>query len=140
MGYFSQFICIFILKLKMVSKIKMLRLEKQITQEEIALKLHMAQNTYSKYEAEPSKFTDEQLYILSEIFNKPIEELLSGIVGVNINNVSGVAYNSGELIYNSKELIDKLLLTYQNEIELLKNLLNEKQEIILKLLENKSNV
>jgi transcriptional regulator with XRE-family HTH domain len=127
----------------MSSKIKIYRKAQNLNQVEVANQLNMAQNTYSRYEANPSQFTDEQLDILSNLFDKPVEELLEQDSKVNINhgtwnnveNFGGENHNANT--YNTKELIDKLLERSDAEVARLQKMLAEAHDMLKQLMDKK---
>ncbi len=118
----------------MSSNVKIYRKAQNLSQEEVAGQLNMAQNTYSRYEANPSQFTDEQLDILSRLFDKPVEELLDSDSQVNINHGTWLGYNEGGYHYNTKELIDKLLERSDAEVARLQQMLTEAHDMLKQLI------
>ena len=60
--------------------LKELRLEKEISQKEIFIKLKLKQNTYSQYETGKRTPSIEQLPKLAEVLNCSIEELVYAII------------------------------------------------------------
>ena len=58
-------------------KVRRIREEKQWTQEFIANKLEISQNTYSKIESGSIKLTIDRISELSKILDVPIEDMLS---------------------------------------------------------------
>ena len=58
-------------------KVRRIREEKQWTQEFIANKLEISQNTYSKIESGSIKLTIDRISELSKILDMPIEDMLS---------------------------------------------------------------
>ncbi len=62
---------------KLYEKIKKLRLDNHMTQKELAKKLGISIPTLQKYEYGDYKIKNEIIVKMSEIFNVPIEELLS---------------------------------------------------------------
>ncbi|MEI6310919.1 MAG: helix-turn-helix transcriptional regulator [Bacteroidota bacterium] len=58
-------------------KVRRIREEKQWTQEFIANKLEISQNTYSKIESGSIKLTIDRISELSKILEVPIEDMLS---------------------------------------------------------------
>ncbi len=61
----------------MNSKIKLYRTKTGLSQQEIAEKLFISQNTYSKYEKNPSQFSIEQLQQLASLFKVEVEDLIN---------------------------------------------------------------
>jgi len=59
-------------------RIKRYREGKNFTQEYIAGKLNISQNTYSKIESGGIKLTTDRLKNIAEILQVPVEELLNG--------------------------------------------------------------
>ena len=58
-------------------KVRRIREEKQLTQDFIAHKLEISQNTYSKIESGSIKLTIDRISELSKILDVPIEDMLS---------------------------------------------------------------
>ena len=58
------------------SYLKILREKNNLTQAEIAEKLHIQRQAYSHYETGRNKPSVEQIYIISKIYNEDIEKLL----------------------------------------------------------------
>ncbi len=68
-------------------RIKKLREGKNYTQEYIAGKLSISQNTYSKLESGTIKLTTDRLNKIADILQVPVEELLTGETQTfNFNN------------------------------------------------------
>ncbi|MFI3887617.1 helix-turn-helix transcriptional regulator [Streptococcus parauberis] len=52
-----------------------IRKEKKINQEEIAKVIHISKNQYSKKERDEAQFTQDEMFELSNFFEKPISEI-----------------------------------------------------------------
>lgn len=68
-------------------RIKKIRESKNYTQEYVAGKLSISQNTYSKIEGGETKLTTDRLQEIADILDVPIEELITGETqSFNFNN------------------------------------------------------
>lgn len=90
-----------------MNKIKFLRELNNLSQGDVAEKLFMNQNTYSRYEADPSKLTSEHYDGLSKLYSVPVEALKNEdpfiVITNNINGYIQTQFN------HSKDLLDKLI-------------------------------
>ncbi len=104
-------------------KIKMMRQVNQLTQEEMAEKLAMSTNGYSKIERGQTKISLDKLEQIANIFKIDIVELMTSndkslfwIIGDNTNN------NSSNYLGTNESLVaenDKLKLIIQHKEEML---------------------
>jgi transcriptional regulator with XRE-family HTH domain len=53
-----------------------MRIDRELSQENVAFNLKISQSTYAKMESGQSKLSIERLYQLAVFFNLPVEELL----------------------------------------------------------------
>lgn len=106
--------------------IKNLRLEKQWSQKDIAEKLNMSINGYSKIERGKSSITTERLHELAKIFDVSPHDLLPEttpnttyllITGDNNNTQNSTVYHTTQDVAHE---IEKLRLTIQHQEQLLK--------------------
>ena len=103
-----------------MNKVRFIREMRELSQEEVAEKMSMAQNTYSRYESNPKRFTEEQLNEVAKILGVSKEDLLSEApVIINLHNTNGYIQTEN-FYFNTKELIDKLIQTKDDEIAILK--------------------
>ena len=56
--------------------IRKMRIDRELSQENVAFNLKISQSTYAKMESGQSKLSIERLYQLAVFFNLPVEELL----------------------------------------------------------------
>lgn len=104
-------------------KIRVMREIKQWTQEDMAEKLNMSPNGYSKIERGISKLNLEKLSQIAEIFHIDIVDLLANndksllwIIGDNTNNNSSNYLGTSEALAAEN---DKLKLVIQHKEEML---------------------
>ena len=116
-------------------KVRRIREEKQWTQEFIANKLEISQNTYSKIESGSIKLTIDRISELSKILDVPIEDMLSDDTKTfHLNN------NHIEKFYieNLQEENKGLMQSLKDQVKYLQ----EENQRLLKLIEisiNKKN-
>ncbi len=123
-----------------MSKIRFVRQLRGYSQEYMAKKLGIPQNTYSRYETNPSKLPEEVLNRLASELGISKEDLLNQEPFViNIQNTGGTnGYFEAEKIeINSKEIFEKFLESKQEEIKLLKSHIIDLKEQIVYLKEKK---
>ncbi len=117
------------------SNIKKHRELKNYTQEYMADRLNISQNTYSKLENGGIKLTVDRLKQISEILETPIEELLSVDTNVyNFNNshvekfygyIETLQEDNKELTTNTMNFLQSQILHLQKENERLLSLLDK---------------
>jgi len=56
--------------------IRKMRINRELSQENVAFNLKISQSSYAKMESGQSKLSIERLYQLAVFFNVPVEELL----------------------------------------------------------------
>jgi len=110
-------------------KIRTLRDLKGYSQEYIAGKLDIAQNTYSKLEADPSKLSVDTLEKIAAILEVSVNDLLSEEPMVlNFNGVNHGAQGNFEVIENfhsgQKELYEKIIAAKDEEIARLNKIID----------------
>jgi transcriptional regulator with XRE-family HTH domain len=113
---------------KLIKKIISIRLKKGFSYENMATELSITPAAYRKIETGATKLTVERLFRLSEIFEIPLAELLEidKELFQQINNESAIGYQQKiENFYQeNKEVYEKLLQSKDEQIELLKKLIN----------------
>lgn len=108
-----------------MNKIQFIREVRGYPQEKVAEKLAMAQNTYSRYESNPKRFSEDQINELANFFGVAKEDLLNEEpVIINLHNTNGYIQTEN-FYFNTKELIDKLIQSKDEEITTLKTLTEE---------------
>ncbi len=73
--------------MKINAKLKSLRLQHGLTQQQVAQKLHCSVPAYSKVETGATDITGERLLLLAEIYGIPVWEILK--VGEQIEDEAG---------------------------------------------------
>ncbi|AFL81076.1 Helix-turn-helix protein [Aequorivita sublithincola DSM 14238] len=121
-------------------KLRKLREEKRVSQEEMGRMLSISQPQYQRKESGFALFTNDERDLLTEFFNVPIEEILDTIASAQHNDqqqggVSAIYYFADKAIDEFKEmnlfLRDELnikkeqTLKLQQEIDLLKSKLKK---------------
>lgn len=87
----------------MINRLKELRLEKKLTQKEIAIKLNITQQTYSDYETGRTDPDIETLILIGDILETRIDYLLGREDDFGNVHVHGTA---PQLTADEKELLD----------------------------------
>ncbi len=127
-------------------RIKKLRKEARITQEEMGAMLGMKRSTYAHTEAY-GHFKDEHLRIIALTFNRTVDELIEGdnyvtrlaVEKANIQtNVQRFNQEHFELEVSSDILESVITNNERKLINLYRTLLPENKEIVLKLMEKLS--
>lgn len=119
------------MKMTLHEVIKSYRLASNLTQEEMAEKMHMTEQTYLRWEKGKTKMTDEKLQLFAKAIGKSTDDIRAAVQDNNVINlldennhdnghISNLTINNN--YYGDKEL--------SQEIEHLKNLLAEKDKII----------
>lgn len=125
--------------MKISEKIRLLRLGQNITQEQMAEKLHLTPQAYAKIEQGKTRLHVERIKQIANIFNIHSQELIDEKGLVLLINENGT--NSGSIFYNSETSLaveneklqltishqKELIISLKNEIELLKQILSLKQ-------------
>jgi transcriptional regulator with XRE-family HTH domain len=118
------------LQSQIVSKIKRLRHEKGLSQPQIAELLNMEKSVYARLETGKTyswaKYLEELLKIFDITPDKFFEDIGSNIVINNSNCPYGGNGNVENLYTENREIYEKLLAAKDEQITLLKNLLEKK--------------
>lgn len=107
------------------SKIKKLRIQSGITQQETADKLHMHLRTWQKVENGITKLDVDRLKDIAEIFETSVEELINTEETFFINEVTGNDKGTGIGGHNNEITINNCS---ENERELYERMLAEQKE------------
>ncbi|MEY4987765.1 MAG: Helix-turn-helix domain [Bacteroidota bacterium] len=59
-----------------IRNLRKLRIDRELSQENVAFNLQISQSSYAKLESGQSKLNIDRLYQLAVFFNVPVEELL----------------------------------------------------------------
>ena len=59
-----------------IRNIRRLRLDRELSQENVAFNLQISQSSYAKLESGQSKLSIDRLYQLADYFKVPVEDLL----------------------------------------------------------------
>lgn len=109
-------------------KIRLTRLEKKMSQEEIADALNITQRAYSKIENNEVQVKIDRLQEIANILQVETTELLTPIPTQNINGVTYSQVGNGRVINNISvkeiHLLEKIIETQKQEIEYLKGLID----------------
>jgi transcriptional regulator with XRE-family HTH domain len=106
-------------------KIKMVRDLRGYSQDYVASKLGISQNTYSGYETNQTNISVKTLEKIAEILEVPASDLMttSGIAHFEINN--GTVFGNIEtVILSQKELYEQMLTSKDEEIARLTKLVD----------------
>lgn len=116
------------------NRIKLLREDKKLSQEQMAKKIGVTQTVYSRIENNITKKIDiERLQAISKVLEVPLEELL--IQDTNVFNI----YNNkvGYAVYQSnKELYDSTLNFFKEQLT---TMMEENRKLMAAVLEKVSN-
>jgi transcriptional regulator with XRE-family HTH domain len=110
------------------NKIRTIRELRGYSQDYVAAKLEIAQNTYSKLETNQTKLTTEMLEKIASILEVSINDILSDEpIVLNFYGINHGAQGKFDLIEHlhtgQKELYDKLLVSKDEEITHLKSII-----------------
>lgn len=113
------------------AKIKRLRKEKGLSQEQVADHLHVSQSTYARIESGDSHSWASYLEPISELFEIQPEELIrqESVKVDNIETNNGAVYNAGTINQLSEKLIEQFELRIKEKdayISKLESLLEKK--------------
>lgn len=136
--------------MEVYDRIRTMRQINQWTQEEMAEKLNISVNGYSKLESGKTKLSLDKLQKIAQIFNIDLIELISakertfiGLIGDNNQNISNYLGVNEELALENEKL--KLVITHkeellQSKLELIAKLSDENQALkeIIELLKQKN--
>ena len=113
--------------MKTIHKIKNLRNERKISQDEMAEKLGIEQNTYSRIENGKAKLKHEHAVLIATIFDVPITELIDDdLLRINIQD-NKVESGTQQFVQN---IVNTINVEQKEMIEYLKSLLNKKEDLI----------
>ena len=112
-----------------IQKIASLRSKRGYTYENMAHELDITPASYRKIEIGETKLTVERLFKIAEILDEPVSNLLeiSGNIfnQTNSENSLGYQYQQIENFYHeNKEVYEKLLKSKDEQIELLKSVMD----------------
>jgi transcriptional regulator with XRE-family HTH domain len=114
----------------LIRKIISIRVKKGFSYENMANELDITPAAYRKIETGETKLTVERLFRLSEILEIPLSELLEldQEVFQQTNNEQSTGYQQkiGSFYQENKEVYEKLLQSKDEQIKLLKKLLEKK--------------
>jgi transcriptional regulator with XRE-family HTH domain len=119
-------------------KIRMVRNMRGLTQEVVAETLGVKQNTYSKYENNQSKISDEQLKSLAKILGVSEDDLKTpGPVVMNFHESDNSGYHNNSTFYQNQDILkqfsiqlgekDRQLLEKDKQIEKLLQILSRQK-------------
>lgn len=107
-------------------KIKTIRELRGFSQEYLADKLGIAQNTYSKIESGQTKLTADMLKNVAEILGVKPEDILSNqpaIINFEQNPITQSVFVENLYAYQ-REVVEKLIASKDNEIQNLKDIIS----------------
>ncbi len=118
-------------------KIRTIRTLRGFSQEFMADKLGIAQNTYSKYESNGDKLPFETLEKIATVLGVSITDLTSN-TPIIINNHAANEGTQGighveNLITGQKELFERIIASKEDEIRTLKEVIESLKSVISKL-------
>ena len=136
-GYFILFYAIFSKNSAMYGeKIKIIRELRGFTQEYMADKLGMAQNTYSKIETNQTKLSADILQKVAELLGvSPVDILNNQPAIVNLESNQGTQGIAHIEHYHSfqRELVEKMIASKDEEIKSLKEIIDQLKDVIKSL-------
>ena len=114
---------------EIVEKIKRLRISKGLNHLDMADKLNITRSAYQRLESGETyswaKYLDELMAILETTPNEFFSDIGKKTIN-QTNNSGGVGYIVETLIQDNKEVYDKLIASKDEQIALLKSLLERK--------------
>ena len=118
------------------NKLRLLREFRNYSQDYVAKKLGITQNTYSRVENNQTRITTERLHQIAQILNVPVGELVSNEelviqCGNSLPNNQPVAFNQEhwkELLENTRQLYKEIISGTHEKIALLESEIQELQE------------
>lgn len=113
--------------MKTHEKVRKLRENQQLTQEQMADKLHLTPSSYAKLERGETKIKIERLQQIANIFNIDISELLE-----DSRNILNIAIDSDIEVYGNNNLCDIAIdnLSFKKELKLKDKIIQDKDSII----------
>ncbi len=120
--------------------IRAMREKQNLTQEEMADKLHMSTSGYAKIEQGKTKLFHEKLEHIAEVFGISIYQLMPPNSDVNISVGDNNSNYNNSCYGNNTAEIEKLQLSLKYKDELLRQKDNENNALkeIIELLKNKT--
>lgn len=124
-----------------LTKLRLLRESKNWTQEQVADKLAITQNAYSKIESGQTRLTIERMNELAAIFEVDPEYLINNelpLVNNNNGTYSKAIINPHNYYETQKELVEELLKSKDDQIKLLSSTVEDarkEKEQLMKLLD-----
>ncbi len=105
------------------TKLNKLRTGRNLTQVQIAEKLHISQNAYNKWESDKAKPAMENLMKIADFYETDVYDLLdeTPIVQNNTDRAVGNIHNNNTVTINntiSEELIDSIIKNQQDITQL----------------------
>ena len=116
--------------MKTQEKIRVLRTGQKLSQEQMAEKLEISSQAYSKIESGKTKLSLERIEQIAHILNVDITELISSHDSEVFLLVNEYGTNNGKTIYQNHELakeIEKLQLIISHKDEIINHLKKENQ-------------
>ena len=113
----------------LIKKIASVRLKKGFSYENMAAELSITPAAYRKIEIGETKLTVERLFRISEILEIPLPELLELdqdlLQQINGDRATGYQQKTANFYQENKEVYERLLQSKDEQIELLKKLLEK---------------
>lgn len=110
-------------------KIRMIREIRNYSQEYMADRLGIKQNSYSKIENNQTKLTTEMLQKIADVLQvSPMDIMNQQPAIINLQSNQGTQHAIGYIetfISSQKDVFDKLIVAKDAEIENLKNIINQ---------------
>jgi len=114
----------------LIKKIVSIRFKKGLTYENMASELSITPAAYRKIETGETKLTVERLFRISEIFETPLSELLEIDQDLyqqtNCESATGYQQKVANFYQENKEVYEKLLQSKEEQIVLLKRMVEKK--------------
>jgi len=123
-----------------MSKLKILREVNNYTQEFVAEALGLDQSTYSKLERNPKSLKADQAEKLASLYDVDIADILSAEVSISFSHSTFSEKGYVHNYFEQKEMVEKIILSKDDEIKTLKEQidhLKSQNEKLLKMLESK---
>ncbi|MCU7613068.1 helix-turn-helix domain-containing protein [Chryseobacterium sp. GMJ5] len=106
------------------TKLNRLRTDRNLTQVQIAERLHVSQNAYNKWESDKAKPAMENLMKIADFYETDVYDLLDEKSIVQTNNDKAIGYIEGAVTINhtiSEELIESILKNQQDITKLVES-------------------
>lgn len=104
----------------MLLKIKELRKEKKLSQEQLAAKIPISVRTFAKWESESDEISVQNLQKIADILNVHIFELFNNILPYNSDEIEIPGLSEENSIYEVQKETIKIL---KNEVDFLQNII-----------------